>query len=88
MFKYEYGVRALYAVKRKSDVDVESTLHRLMKQLYMAFTSTLKLIFCAATERKKNSKYKTTTDETEKEGSLLFFLAPINNFVFFLISLD
>lgn len=77
----------MYAVKRKSNVDVESTLHRLMKQLYMAFTSTLKLIFCAATERKKNSRYK-TTDEIEKEGSLLFFLAPINNFVFFLISLD
>lgn len=77
----------MYAVKRKSNVDVESTLHRLMKQLYMAFTSTLKLIFCAAAERKKNSKYK-TTDEIEKEGSLLFFLAPINNFVFFLISLD
>ena len=78
----------MYAVKCKSNVDVESTLHRPMNQLYMAFTSTLKLIFCAATERKKNSKYKTSTDEIEKKGSLLFFLAPINNFVFFLITLD
>lgn len=73
----------MYAVKRKSNVDVESTLHRLMKQLYMAFTSTLKLIFCAATERKKNSKYKTTTDEIEKEGSLLFFFSANKQFCIF-----